>query len=392
VLRSPTAPQPGRLADLFIGELDELPGEVLFVLDDYHAVTDRAIHSFMTAVIQNAPAGVHFVLLVRADPSLKLARLRASQQVLEIRAAQLRFTQDETQELVGRIVGDLATEETIALLAARTEGWAAGIHLASISLRDSGDTAAFAVDFARGSSQPIIEYLVGEVLENLSEQERAMLLRTAILPRFCASLFDAIRPQPGYIYTGEAFLERLRSMNLFLVALDEEGFWYRFHHLFADILRHHLRLKVDESTITQLHAAASYWFEANHLIDEAITHAMHAGDAERAARLVELNTDTLLNLESWRTLTQLRKLAPSGPRLTQSGPSAAYLRISGSSAWHLLRLHCRLFQAKTFTFAVSLSWRCWTQSRIWADEVRRSNERRSCCANTAVGPIHAHYA
>lgn len=302
VLQSPREPQPQRLADVFISELDDLPGELVLVLDDYHAITNPEIHSFMSAVIQNAPAGVHFVLLVRSDPPLKLARLRAGQQVLEVRAAQLRFMPDEISELMQRIMGELATDETITLFTERTEGWAAGIHLAATSMRDSSDAKAFALGFARSSSKMIADYLVSEVLEHLSERERTLLLRTAILPRFCAPLCEAIMPQGEVALTGAAFLDRMCGMNLFLIALDDEGTWYRFHHLFADISRHRLRLAFDEATIAELHKAASQWFEAQGLIDEALNHALSAGDAVRAARLIEIHSDNVLNSENWRTL------------------------------------------------------------------------------------------
>jgi len=253
---------------------------------------------------------VHFELLVRSDPPLKLARLRASQQVLEVRAAQLRFTQDETRELMGRIMGDLATDETIALFSERTEGWAAGIHLAATSMRDSSNAAGFALGFARSGSQPIVEYLVSEVLERLEEPERTLLLCTSVLPRFCAPLCDAVLAQVGQGSAGAAFLDRVRSMNLFLVALDEDGTWFRFHHLLADILSHRLRLTLNEATIARLHSAASRWFEANGLIDEAVTHSLSAHDAVHAARLVEVYADDLLNSENWRSLERWIALLP----------------------------------------------------------------------------------
>lgn len=310
VLQSPAAPQPEHLADVFIGELDAIPGELLLVVEDYHLVTHPDIHAFMSALVQNAPAHVHFVLLVRSDPPLKLARLRARQQLLEVRARQLRFTLEETRELLRCVLGDLATESIVTLFAERTEGWAAGIHLAATSMRDSSNAAAFAIEFARSGSQVIVDFLVSEVLDQLAPQERELLLRTAVLPRFCAPLCDIIMPQAGQDFTGEEFIRRLRAMNPFLVALDEEGYWYRFHHLFADILRHRLRLEADEGMVAALHSAASGWFEANSLIDEAIAHALSAGDPQRAARLVETYGDSLLDQDNWRALERWLALLP----------------------------------------------------------------------------------
>jgi LuxR family maltose regulon positive regulatory protein len=319
-LQSPAAHQPEQLADLFVGELDAVPGELLIVLDDYHAITAGAIHTFLAAVVQHAPPNVHFVLLVRADPPLKLARLRARQQILEVRAAQLRFTLDETGDLMQRILGALATERTVALFADRTEGWAAGIHLAATSMRDSSDAAGFAAGFARSSSPLIADYLVSEVLDQLGGPERDLLLSAAVLPRFCAPLLDAVMAQAvddpvatagaGNAYSGDAFIRHLRATNTFLVALDEEGLWHRFHHLFADILRHRLRLATDESTIAARHRAASRWFASQGLIDEAIMHALHAGEPAHAAHLVETYGDTVLNSDNWRALERWLALLP----------------------------------------------------------------------------------
>jgi LuxR family maltose regulon positive regulatory protein len=314
VLQNPTLPQPQRLADIFVGELAALPGELVLVLDDYHAIANPDIHAFFASIVQNIPEGVHLVLLVRADPPLKLARLRARQQVHELRAAQLRFTDDEARELMHRIMGDLATDETVALFAQRTEGWAAGLHLAATSMRDSDNAPAFAMNFARSSSQAVADFLVSEVLEHLAQEERDLLLRTSILSRFCAPLCDAMLADTGQEYTGATFLARLRSINAFLIALDEDGTWYRFHHLFADILRHHLRQTLDEAEVWALHGAASRWFETQGLVDEAIVHALQAGDPLRAARLVENYTDSLLNDENWRTLERWLALLPQAQK------------------------------------------------------------------------------
>jgi LuxR family maltose regulon positive regulatory protein len=279
LLQNPTLPPPDWLADLFVRELNALPGE------------------------QNMPPGVHFILLTRSDPALKVARLRAQQQVLEVRAAQLRFMPDEAQELMQRIIGAHATAEIVTLCAERTEGWAAGLHLAALSLRDSKDVLAFAAAFARSSNQSIVDYLLSEVLEVLPPLERRMLLYTSILPRFCAPLCAAIMPAEMQQLAADDFLKHLRHSNLFLIALDDEGIWFRFHHLFADLLRHRLHLSGDANVVVRLHLAASHWFEANRLTDEAITHALAAGDDTRAAELVEeLSTCcSMTNRRGWRS-------------------------------------------------------------------------------------------
>ncbi|HQY92574.1 LuxR C-terminal-related transcriptional regulator [Caldilinea sp.] len=314
LLQNPTLPPPDWLADLFVRELNALPGELILVLDDYNEISAPDVNVFLSRTVQNMPPGVHFILLTRSDPALKVARLRAQQQVLEVRAAQLRFMPDEAQELMQRIIGAHATAEIVTLCAERTEGWAAGLHLAALSLRDSKDVLAFAAAFARSSNQSIVDYLLSEVLEVLPPLERRMLLYTSILPRFCAPLCAAIMPAEMQQLAADDFLKHLRHSNLFLIALDDEGIWFRFHHLFADLLRHRLHLSGDANVVVRLHLAASHWFEANRLTDEAITHALAAGDDTRAAELVEEHIDVLLDDENWRGLAQRLALLPESTK------------------------------------------------------------------------------
>ena len=310
-LQSPLPSPPGRLADYFVADLEALPGELIMVLDDYHALTDSAIHAFLSRIIQAMPAGVHFLLLSRMDPPLKVPRLRASHHLMELRAAQLRFTQEEANMFLENFIGRQATSETVSMFLERTEGWAVGLQLAAISLRDGLDIDALAHQFAQGRNAKIAEYLISEVLDMLPAQELTDLLYASVFQRFCAPLLDAVIQVEGRANAGNLLLENMRARNLFLTALDDEGIWYRFHPLFVETLQHRLRLVADADAIARVHAEGSQWFEANALIEEAILHALEAGEDDRAGSLVEGTIDSLLNLENWRVLEQRLDLLPA---------------------------------------------------------------------------------
>ena len=314
VLQSPISPQVQQLVDLFIADLAALPGKLILVLDDYQEVTQSEIHDFLSQVVQKTPVGVNIVVLTRSSPPLRLPRLRAHQRLVEVRAAQLRFTHEEARSLINNALQSPASPEIVDMFAERTEGWAVGLQLAAISMRDSSDAEAFARKFARSNNLLIVDYLVGEVLDRLPAPERTKLLTISILQRFCAPLLDAMISEDASRLAGNTFLDRLREMNLFLTALDDDGIWYRFHHLFADILRHRLQLVVDAETLAHLHTLASRWFEANSFFEEAILHAVEAGDTNHATQLVEAEMETLLDAENWRTLEYRLSLLPKSSK------------------------------------------------------------------------------
>ena len=227
---------------------------------------------------------MHLVIATREDPHLPLARLRARGQLTELRAADLRFTPPEAAEFLKGVMGLNLSAEDIAALETRTEGWIAGLQLAAISMRGHEDTTSFIKSFT-GSHHFVLDYLVEEVLEQQSESVQAFLLRTSILDRLCGPLCDAVLIDPSA--SGQDTLEYLEHANLFLVPLDDERHWYRYHHLFAELLRQRLHQNGDEG-VAELHVRASQWYEDNGLETEAIHHALAAEDFERAAGLVEL--------------------------------------------------------------------------------------------------------
>jgi LuxR family maltose regulon positive regulatory protein len=284
-LASLEGPQPSPI-DLvlatLVNELSALPDDIVLVLDDYHLVDAPEVQEGMTFLLEHLPAQVHLVIATRADPALPLARLRARGELSEVRAADLRFTLDEAAAYLDEAMGLDLSDTDIAALEGRTEGWIAALQLAALSMQGREDLAGFIAGFA-GDDRYIVDYLVEEVLHRQPEHVRAFLLRTAILDRLSGSLCDAVTGSDD----GQAMLAALDRANLFLVALDDRRHWYRYHRLFADVLRAHLEQEQPEQ-VPGLHRRASEWFEKNDTPSEAIRHALACADFERAATLVEL--------------------------------------------------------------------------------------------------------
>jgi LuxR family maltose regulon positive regulatory protein len=265
-----------------LNELSAVGHDIDLVLDDYHLVDGPDIRSGMAFLLDHLPPQLHLVISSRADPQLPLARLRARGELVEVRAADLRFTPDEVAAYLNDVIGlDIAPQD-IAALEERTEGWIAALQLAALSMQGRSDIGGFIAGFA-GDDRYIVDYLVEEVLQRQPEQVRTFLLRTCVLERLSGPLCDAVTGEPG----GKAMLEALDRANLFLVPLDDGRHWYRYHHLFADMLRAHL---FDErpDEITDLHRRAGQWYDQHGQPVPAVRHALAAGDPELAADLVEL--------------------------------------------------------------------------------------------------------
>jgi LuxR family transcriptional regulator, maltose regulon positive regulatory protein len=273
--------------------INELAGaagddEVLLVLDDYHVIEAGAVHASVGFLLEHRPPGLRLVLASRSDPPLPLARLRARGQLTELRAADLRFTVDEAAALLRRAADAELPGGSVAALAGRTEGWAVGLQLVGLSLRGHHDAAGFVAAFS-GSHRYILDYLTEEVLDRQPEQMRAFLLETSVLERLSGELCDAVTGRTG----SQAMLEAVERAGLFLTPLDEVRGWWRYHPLFADLLR--ARLQEDRpGALPALHRAAAAWFEASGLVHEAIEHALAAGETTRAAAMIERNFDGLV--------------------------------------------------------------------------------------------------
>ena len=255
--------------------------ELILVLDDYHMIGNQAVNAAIAFLLEHMPPQMHLVIASRLDPMLPLHRLRVRDQLVEVRAAQLRFSQEEVAEFINGVSGLSLPPENLAQLAAQIEGWVAGLQLAALSLKGVQDSTSFIKAFST-SNRFILEYLAEEVLSRQSAQTRTFLLQTSLLDRFNAKLVEAVTGQP----CRHEDLVRLEQANLFLIPLDDHAEWYRYHNLFAEFLRHRLGQEQPEQWIA-LHQRASQWFEKQGWFYEAVQHALAAPDFELAARLIE---------------------------------------------------------------------------------------------------------
>jgi LuxR family transcriptional regulator, maltose regulon positive regulatory protein len=289
----------GDLVPTLINTVADAERPVVLVLDDYHAIADRSIHDALAFLAERLPGTLRLVLATRSDPPLPLARLRARGLLTELRAAELRFAADEARELLNDSLRLDLGNDAIAQLHERTEGWAAGLYLAGLSLQRSDDRAAF-VDAFSGDDRHIVDYLGEEVLAAQTPDTRAFLLATSILTRLCGPLCDAVLGRDG----SAEVLDRIEASNLFLEPLDTRRVWYRYHQLFAELLRQELG-RSRPADVAELHRRASDWHAAHGTPAEAIQHALAATDVERACALVAehwvplFNTGQLATLGAW---------------------------------------------------------------------------------------------
>jgi LuxR family maltose regulon positive regulatory protein len=290
VLQSPQSLQIEVVLTSLLNEISAIPANFVLVLDDYHLIDSHPVDQSLAFLIEHQPPQMHLLIATREDPSLPLARLRARGQLTELRAADLRFTPSEAAEFLNQMMGLHLSEEDIAALEARTEGWIAGLQLAALLMQGRSDATRFIQTFT-GSNRFVLDYLVEEVLRQQTTDVQAFLLRTSILERMCGPLCEAILgTQAG---SGQETLEYLERSNLFIIPLDNERRWYRYHHLFADLLRQRLQQSVASSTkvegmgVVELHSRASLWFVDHDLDIEAFQHAADAGELDRAMHLIE---------------------------------------------------------------------------------------------------------
>jgi LuxR family maltose regulon positive regulatory protein len=316
LLRSPQPPTLRAMTVTLINEIADADSPLVLVLDDYHLISAPSIHEALSFLLDNLPPQMHLVILGRADPPFSLARLRACGEMIEIRAADLRFTPEEATVFFNEVMNLGLMQRQIAVLERRTEGWIAGMQLASLSLqgllRDDADNLIRA--FA-GSHRYVMDYLVEEVFDRQPPDVQQFLLQTSILDHLCGPLCDTVTGQTD----GAAVLERLERTNLFTVPLDHVRQWYRYHHLFADLLRDRVH-QMQPDYVPELHRRASAWYEQEGLAGEAFAHAMAAGDVQRAACLAEAHAKHLVQRGEVATLLRWLEAIPdpvirSRPRL-----------------------------------------------------------------------------
>ena len=283
-LRSLSRPTESILTSL-LNEITTIPDNFILVLDDYHLIDAKSVDNVLTFLLEHLPPQMHLVITTREDPNLPLPRLRARDQLTELRVTDLRFTPAEAAEFLNQVMGLNLTMEDIAALEARTEGWIAGLQLAALSMQGRPDTHSFIKSFT-GAHHFVLDYLLEEVLHQQPESIQVFLLRTSILNRLCGPLCESLLRDAGI--SGQETLEALERANLFIIALDDERRWYRYHHLFGDLLRQRLGQSLTPAEIAQYHIRASEWYEKNDDEAEAFRHAIAARDFSRAARLAEV--------------------------------------------------------------------------------------------------------
>jgi LuxR family maltose regulon positive regulatory protein len=288
LLQSPEPPPSEVILTTLVNEIAAIPTQFVLTLDDYHTIRTPAIHQQLALLLEHQPPRMHLVLITREDPLLPVARLRARGQLLEIRQDDLRFSSQECADFFQTVMGVPVGEEDVAALERRTEGWIAGLQLAALSMHGQADLKGFVQAFA-GSSRYVLDYLIEEVYERQSAEMQDFLVKTAILDRLSGPLCDAVVERSG----SQAVLEALEQANMFIVPLDQSREWYRYHRLFADLLRHRL-VRLGEPSQAALHLRASLWYEQHGFVAEAIEHALSAADWDRASTLLLRHTGEFL--------------------------------------------------------------------------------------------------
>jgi LuxR family maltose regulon positive regulatory protein len=312
LMESPSLPPLPSLLDELINELAAMNALLVIVLDDFHVIKNPDIHTALEYFLDHQPASTHLVLTTRADPLLPLARLRARRQMTEIRAHDLRFTAHEARTFFELANLSLA-EHAVRALDERTEGWAAGLQLAALALQHHADPDTFIETF-RGSHRYVLDYLAGEVIQQQDEETRAFLSQTSILDRFNAELCSALTGRVD----SQDIINRLEQSNLFIIPLDDERCWFRYHHLFAEFLKSHLK-RTQAGDLPSLHRRAAQWFQSNNYPEDALQHAFAIPDYAYVSRLV---------IDNWRLIYHKGRLSTAvhwleslpGDLLRQSPP------------------------------------------------------------------------
>jgi LuxR family maltose regulon positive regulatory protein len=303
-----------------VNEIEALGNDLVLVLDDYHVIETASLHQQLSFLLDHLPPHMHLVISTRADPPLHLARLRARDQLMELHESDLRFTRAEAVLFFNETMSLSLTPGQIAALETRTEGWIAGLQLAALSMRGREDLSGFVQAFT-GSHRFVFDYLTDEVFARQTKPIQSFLQQTSILERLNASLCNALTGRAD----SQALLEELEHNNLFLTALDDERRWYRYHHLFADVLRQRLTKK-SPTVFDELHLRASVWFENEGLITEAVNHALAARNWERAALLIEMAGESLRQRGEIATLTNWIQVLPESVRRSHPALCLTYAR------------------------------------------------------------------
>ncbi len=287
-----------------LNEITEIDRPFVLVLDDYHLIQDNSIHGYVSFLLEHLPAQLHLVLSTRADPPFSLTLLRARGQMMELRSSDLRFTAEETAEFLNKLMGLNLSVEDITALAARTEGWIAGLQMAAVSIRGREDIPEF-IRALTSSNRYILDYLLEEVLQHQPESVQTFLLKTSILERLSGPLCEVLSGQKD----GQEILQQLERDNLFIFSIDTEHRWYRYHRLFADLLRRRLKQQ-DADRVAELHRRAGEWYEQNDMVTDAIEQTLAGQDFERAIELIEEHAESSLMRSEFATFLKWIEALP----------------------------------------------------------------------------------
>lgn len=313
LLEAERLPSPTVLARYLLNDMHRAPKPFILVLDDYHRITTPSIHAFVAALLEHPAQSLHLVLLTRKSPPLPLATMRGRGQLAEIQASDLRFLPAEIAAFLKGMPNVTVDDATAAILEDKTEGWAAGLRLAGLYLQGEKGAQKRAQEL-NGSATFIADYLFSEVLSRLAPERVSYLTETAILDRFCAPLCRRVHQEPSDAVpkdSAERFIRWLLENNLFIIGLDGEGYWFRYHHLFRDVLKGVLRQQRAPDQIARLHRMAGSWFAENGLLEEALSHLLAAGDAPGAAQCVADNRYALMNRSQFTRLNRLLAMLPA---------------------------------------------------------------------------------
>ena len=332
LLRAPQPPAIESVLTTLINEISAIEDDpstgsghgFVLVLDDYHVVDTQPVHGAIAFLLDHMPPQMHLVIASRSDPPLPLARLRGRGEVTELRAADLRFTPDEAAAFLNEVMGLDLSAADVAALEARTEGWIAGLQLAALSMQGREDVPGFVTTFA-GDDRYIVDYLVEEVLQRQPERVRSFLLQTSFLERLSGPLCDAVTGRED----GKGVLEALERGNLFVVPLDDKRQWYRYHHLFADVLRAH-SMEEQPDGVPTVHRRAAAWFEESGMAAEAIEQARAAGDHETVARLLAANFEEFQRIGRYESISRWSASLPE--EMVQKRPRLALIHAAAAVA------------------------------------------------------------
>lgn len=333
-------PATGVIARSLINELDRLEHDFILVLDDYHLIRGQVVHELMSLLLQHPPRTMHLVICTRMEPVLSLGVLRARNQIVEIRGQDLRFSRAEIAAFVQQAVGVTPSDDMLGVLADRTEGWAAGLRLATLTIRQ-GDDVEGQMASLHGQNRYVLDYLVGEVLAQVPPATRSFLLKTSILDRVCPSLAQAVMGGDDPACDPKACLAWLEQANMFTVALDAGGEWYRYHHLFREFLRAQLAREARADAIAALHTRASVWLARKGALEEAVQHALQGGNIPAAVRLIAEQRHALMDAEQWQLHHRTLRMFPEDAVTTYPDlmlMATWIARLGQSSSAHVLEL------------------------------------------------------